>query len=422
MIRYSNLRRRITSRFLSKYFAFYVVLFGLLHEPSAARAIDGASCSIAKSAMKSASKIRGLRVLRSVPCRLQDKKQVERYLRDTINEKIPAKRIENEGEAYRLLGIIPQDFDYLNGIIKLYTGQLGGYYDPEKEYYAMAAWMPMMMQLPIAVHELTHALQDQHFKLDDFIDHERLDSDALMAHSAMVEGDATAVMIDYSRSLTGEQPIAKDESVSGIMMQNISGAMLSSALHQAPQALQAMLIFPYVSGLQFAHSLLKEGGYPSIDKAFKRPPISTEEILHPEKYGLQERDFIDVADHLPPARITLASSKPIYSDRYGEFFISTWLGSWVPALEASKAANGWGGDRVSLYELPSSAKKILVWDLRWDTKEDAIEFFTTLIAAYTKRFDKAPVQTTTSASFIAEHVGLVEITLSEKQVLLVIGS
>lgn len=399
-----------------------LLLCFLFAAASPAAAVDGATCTIAKTAMQTASRLRGLRVVRSVPCRLQDKAQVERYLRDTIKEKIPAERIADEGLVYKLLGIIPPEYDYLNGLIELYTSQLGGYYDPEKEYYAMAAWMPMVMQLPIAVHELTHALQDQHFSLDEMIDHQAQDSDALMARSALVEGDATAVMIDYSRSISGLPPLASEPSVSGLMMQNITGAMLSSALHQAPQALQALLIFPYISGLQFAHSLLLEDGYKRIDKAFGNPPKSTEEILHPEKYLAGTQDFIDLEDHPPPKKVSTASDKSVYSDRYGEFFIATMLGTWLPAKRASDAASGWGGDRISLYALPSSSKKLLVWDLRWDTEKDAKEFFEALRDAYELRFEKKPVTTSASASFIDVRFGPVEMTIEGKQVLLVIGS
>ena len=153
--------------------------------------------------MSTASRLRGLKVKREVPCRLQDKAQVERYLRSAIEEKVPKQKLELEGEMYRLIGAIPKDYDYLNGLVAVYTSQLGGYYEPGEEYYAMAAWMPGVLQMPIAVHELTHALQDQHYALEKFIDQKSESSDQLMAKSALVEGDATAVMIDYSRMIVG---------------------------------------------------------------------------------------------------------------------------------------------------------------------------------------------------------------------------
>ena len=408
--------------------SFSLVAQGLIYAASLlclfplAVAAQGVDCSIAKDAIEIASRLRGLKVARSVPCRLQGKAEVERYLRDTIKKKIPEERIAREGKVYQLLGLIPRDYQYLEGIVGLYTEQLGGYYDAEKEFYAMAQWMPAVMQMPIAVHELTHALQDQHFALEELVDYKKQTSDALMAHSALVEGDATAVMLDYARSLSGQGSISELENVSTFMAQNITGAMISASLNKAPPSLQASLIFPYVSGLNFAHVLLKEGGYAMINKGFKNPPMSTEQILHPEVYLKGEKGFVEVPDHAPPKGVSLESKAPIFSDRFGEFLISTWLSTWISPLEASKAASGWGGDRVSLYQLTNSAQGVLVWDLRWDSVAEAREFFDALTEAFAKRFEAEPVQTKQRATFIDKYVGAVSITLSDQKVLLIIGA
>ncbi len=388
---------------------------------SPANAIDGVNCKIADSAIRSASRIRALEKKRDVPCKLQNRKEVEQYLRSTIDEKIPAERIRKEGLVNRMLGIVPADYKYLEGLIELYSGQIGGYYDPAKEYYAMAAWMPAMMQMPVAVHELTHALQDQHFELDVLVDHKTQRSDALLARSALVEGDATAVMIDYSRTLAGQGPLAEEASVSFFMIQNITGAMLSPSMQKAPVALQASLIFPYVSGIRFAHYLLKEGGYSRIDKAFSELPRSTEEILHPEKYGSADADFLEVPSPAAPQGVPLGNKEPIFVDTLGEFLISTLLSTYVSPLEASEAASGWGGDTVVLYDVAESERELLLWDLRWDTPEDAKLFTETLKKAYAKRY-KLPVKDVEDSEFIEDkNFGQVRITHNEKNVLLQIG-
>ena len=180
------------------------------------------------------------------------------------------------------IGFIPLDFNYQQGLIDLYLSQLGGYYDPEKRHFVMAAWMPVMLQTTIAVHELTHALQDQYFNLATFTDQNKYTSDQLMARSALVEGDATLVMLDYQRRLMGQAGLESDKSVSGVMLQNIIGASMMAPMANVPSSLQNLLIFPYTSGLRFAHEFLKDGGYKRLDKIFRSPPRSTEEILHPE--------------------------------------------------------------------------------------------------------------------------------------------
>lgn len=387
----------------------------------ASHATEGTPCALVDDAMRVASRIRGLKELRTVPCRIQERAQVEKYLLDTIKEKVPQARLKYEGEAYRLLGIIPKDFDYLKGIVDLYTSQLGGYYDPEKEYYAMASWMPAQLQFSIAVHELVHALQDQHYELDAMMDHHQLDGDLLMARSALVEGDATAVMIDFTRELAGQGPIMQQESVASMMMQNIAGAMFSSSMQETPSALQTMLIFPYVSGLRFAHAILQSGGYGAIDKAFKKLPESTEHILHPEIYLRGERSFVDVPVPGVPSGIRVVSTKPLYQDRMGEFFISTFLGGHLAAQSASAAAAGWGGDRLALYELSGSSRYLLVWALHWDTQKDADEFFEALSEYYAKRLGSASAGNGEERRFLDPDFGPVELKKKEKNVRLTIG-
>lgn len=385
-----------------------------------------ADCSVATSAIDIASKLRNLSVLSTVKCLLQDRTEVEKYLRDTLSIKIPQQRIENEGRVFKSLGLIPLDYAYVDGLIQLYTSQLGGYYDPDKDYYAMASWMPDAMQMPIAVHELTHALQDQHYDLGKMIDPEHEVSDALMARSALIEGDATAVMTDYARKLGGQGSIANESSVSAFMMQNLAGAMLSSSLHEAPQALQAILIFPYVSGLNFAHHLLLKGGYKEIDKAFKKLPTTTEEILHPEIYFKGKKHYQDVPIPALPEEKGGKVGTLVFSDQIGEFVISTFLGSWVSPLEASKAASGWGGDRVALYEMPGTNlldkdRFILIWSLYWDTEHDAEEFMSVLGTAYAKRFGRSRRGSANQHSFHEVEVGNVEVERKNSEVTVFIG-
>ncbi|MCB0323597.1 MAG: hypothetical protein KDD69_08485 [Bdellovibrionales bacterium] len=399
---------------------FCALVFAAFLTPLA-QAAEGADCTIASTAMESASRLRGLSIMRSVPCKLQDRQEVEQYLRETISKKIPAERIKHEGTTYRMLGLLPYDYDYLNGLIRLYTEQLGGYYDPDREYYAMAAWMPAAMQMPIAVHELTHALQDQHFELEKLVDHEKQDSDSLMARSALIEGDATAVMLDYSRSLGGQPSIAEEQSVSLFMIQNITGAMLSASLNQAPPALQATLIFPYVSGLNFAHSLLRHGRYQEIDRAFARLPTSTEEILHPKKYLAGKVDYVAVPTPVPTSGTGYDDAKPVFEDRMGEFLLSVLIGTWLPPSVASDAAAGWGGDRLALYELPDGSKPLLLWHLRWDDSAEAKQFFKAFVEAYAKRYQQEVPAETSAVSFRDPHFGAVGITLEEERVQLSIG-
>lgn len=341
-------------------------------------------CSIADSAIASASAIRGLRQRRDVPCLLHNKEEVKEYLRTTIDTKIPAEKLRGEEEMLKALGFIPQNFDYKKGIVDLYLSQLGGYYDPDQKHYVMAAWLPSAFQAPIAVHELTHALQDQYYDLGKMVHDPNIANDTLLARSALAEGDATAVMMDYTRKLTGQASLREEKNVQSIMMQNVIGGALAVGT-DVPQTLQLMLLFPYTSGIRFAHQLLLKGGYPAIDAAFKDPPTTTEEILHPEKYIDRSKNEFRIYDS---ADVVWAGVSEQYHDVIGEFPTVLLLAELSgEKLRASDAAAGWGGDRASI--LSENGSRWVVWRSSWDTDKDCDEFLSLFTAGLKKRHGAA---------------------------------
>ncbi|WKZ57828.1 MAG: hypothetical protein QY326_03940 [Bdellovibrionota bacterium] len=341
-------------------------------------------CSIAAPAIAAASSIRGLKQKGSVPCLMHGKEEVKNYLLTTLETKIPKEKFKGEEELLKGLGFIPAEFDYKQGIVELYLSQLGGYYDPDKKHYVMAAWLPAAFQTPIAVHELTHALQDQYYDLGKMVHALDVPNDTLLARSALVEGDATAVMMDYSRRIAGQSSLREEKNVQGIMMQNvIGGAMVVGAA--VPEPLQLMLLFPYTSGIRFAHKLIQQGGYRAIDQAFKRPPQTTEEILHPEKYISQMKDEYRTVSS---AEVLFDGATESYHDVVGEFVTVLLLAHLTgDKLGAADAAAGWGGDRASI--VSREDRRWVVWRSVWDSEKDCKEFFEMFTQGLAKRYGDA---------------------------------
>jgi hypothetical protein len=344
-----------------------VILLSLFVALSTALAED-LRCKISEGALKDAAQIRGLNIKRATPCLVSDKEDVRKYLLATIDEKIPQARLLAEQAIYKSFGFLPYDFDYEKGLVQLYLDQLGGYYDPVKKHYVMAAWIPDFLQNSVAVHELTHALQDQHFNLETFLDHQKYSTDELLARSALVEGDATAVMMDYTFKQVNQPALAQKPDVSGIILQNSLGTFMMPGLSQVPLSLKLMLLFPYSSGLRFAHEGLKRNGYLAINQMFKSPPKSTEEILHPEKYFGNKVDFKELP--IP----SLKEGEILFKDTLGEFSISALLATHVADKDkVARAAAGWGGDRVVLIG-QGAIHKQAIWHIAWDSTADAAEF------------------------------------------------
>lgn len=364
------------------------------HPPLLLRAEEGVpaqrreqQCSIASSSIKAASEIRGLSIKHDVPCYVRDKDAVRAHILSLIEEKTPPQKMKLEGLAYKALGFIPESFDYERELIELYISQLGGYYDPASDYFVMAGWIPTAFQTTIAVHELTHALQDQYFDLERFVDPKIENSDLLLARSALVEGDATAVMLDYARRLSGQGSIASEKSVESVMIQNVIGGAMVAGSGKVPQSLQLILIFPYTSGLRFAHTLLRVGGYQALDRAFKYPPRSTEEVLHPEKYGKPTPDFLEFTDEQVQGDLV---GQIVHRDTLGEFAISTLLGMFLEDKQAAvRAASGWGGDKLIVLQRADkdgSNRYTVLWRSAWDTDTDAEEFFQSYSVALSRRY------------------------------------
>lgn len=336
------------------------------------------TCQIAAEALTRAEALRGLKVKKKVPCTLETKETVLTFLKDSVTKKIPKRKLDGEERIYKALEFLPADFNYVNELLKLYADQVGGYYDPETRRYVMAAWLPPSLQPTIAVHELTHALQDQYFNLKSFMDDESFTSDELLARSALVEGDATVVMNEYQ---LGAGVVAKMPSVDGLILQTVLGSYLTQGLSKAPEGIKNLMIFPYTSGLRFVHFFLHKGGYQSVNQLFKNPPKSTAEILHPELYPRKNHSIPDSV-----RAAALNGAKDVYEDTLGEFFTSTWLSAKIKDKTKSiQAAKGLINDRALVTESGE-----VIWITLWSEVKDAQEFWDVVKEASLSRCTAMP--------------------------------
>jgi hypothetical protein len=335
-------------------------------------AIEPDLCAVATQALKDAQTIRKLQPRRDVPCQVAEKTAIEGFLHETLKTKLPPNKILMEQTVYRALGFVPDTYNYEKGMIDLYANQIGGYYDPEKKHFIMARWIPAALQYPVAVHELTHALQDQTYDLEHFLDPKLPNGDQLLAYSALIEGDATAVMSDWQRLSSRQPPLEREQTVDSLIMQQVLGSALMMGGGNTPEALQALMIFPYTSGLRFVHTLLRQGGYAKVDAAFKRPPTSSREILHPEVYfGKGPATQIPKPEAL--VKPTTESAKLEYTDTLGEFGISALLCSQSrDKKRCADAAAGWIGDLVGVFK--DGDLTTISWLTAWENDKEAQEF------------------------------------------------
>lgn len=146
------------------------------------------------------------------------------------------------------------------------------------------------------------------------------------------------------------------------------------------------LFFSYTYGFDFVLRLKQEGGWDRINQAYKDFPISTEQIIHPEKY-LGARDLPTLID-LSQLPETFIGWQELERNTLGELNISILVDSYLPSGKARRASAGWDGDRFMLYEHNDSGILFLVWYSTWDTREEAREFFQTYAEVLHKRYNK----------------------------------
>ena len=152
-------------------------------------------------------------------------------------------------------------------------------------------------------HELVHALQDQYYNLQKNFDLVKDQADLSLARKALIEGDAMAVMLVYLLEPLGLT--MEDLPDMGTLLQG-SASLLRDQFQvytRAPLILRQQLLFPYVHGLAFVKAALAHGGWPGLQRVYQHPPVSTQQIMHPEKY-LAEPPVLpsEVPLHIPEGR------------------------------------------------------------------------------------------------------------------------
>jgi hypothetical protein len=329
--------------------------------------------------------LRDLQPLRPVERALMTQERLrERILQDFEEESSP-EEIRDYTLTLAAFDLVDPDIEMYDLLVRLYTEQIAGFYDPETEQIYVIADAGLMGQLErlTYAHEFTHALQDQHFDLEalglrDDAD-EVYDDEYLGAIQALIEGDASLTQRRFMD--THYSP----DDITTLVQESLE--VDTTVLSAVPDVLRESLFFPYNYGEVFVRALYDEGGQAAVDAAFANPPVSTEHILHPERY--QSGDMPQVVS-LPPLTDTLGADwRLVYEEVWGEFSTRYYLAQQIPQDEAETAAEGWGGDRYAVHYRESDGGFVLAWRIAWDTPADTEEFVDAYVTFAGERFGHA---------------------------------
>jgi len=326
-------------------------------------------------------KLRGLEFVTSVPIVVKNRDQTERIMAAEIARDHSDEELRIGGITGAMTGLYPHGIDLKGETLKLLRSQIAGFYEPHAKEMVLVEdavdlgfWnnaTAFVTRRDVAgeallAHELTHALQDQHFRIDASFERIKDNDDESLALKAVAEGDATIAGLGY----VSGQPVG---SVIDSVVSHMAGLPESSAAEYpgVPEGLIEPLLFQYSAGVRFAAEAWRRGGWAAVNAVYAKPPRSTQQIMQPALYFDRPS---------PPARISLGGYQEMFKDwkqvdddTYGELLLSIILkrnlGPQAPALATLPR---WAGDRIIVLEKGQSLT--LLWMVAFHDPESAGKF------------------------------------------------
>jgi hypothetical protein len=303
--------------------------------------------------------VRGLQFLRDVAVQPVSADEIAGKLEDAFDETYPKAFYDRRSVAWQTVGVMPRDTDIREALLAFQTGQVVGFYNPvDGELVFRADGGLDLVERVTLAHELTHAIDDQHFDLS------RIDrvaancrDDAFQAALGAVEGSAQF----FSIKVLFEFP-PEDGDFSGL---GDGGGMPDGV----PPFMVDLQLWPYSAGQSFVTALDGRGGTAEIDAALRRFPTTTEQILHPERFPGDTPARVDVPD-------LSRELGPGWGDldvmQIGEAWLAAMLGLRLDSATADAAAAGWDGGLYRAFTDGDDAAVVLA--TAWDSNADADAF------------------------------------------------
>jgi hypothetical protein len=338
------------------------------------------------------SQIRGLSLQTPVPRILISPEELQDIVMNEFFADYSDEDARQDVLVLSLLGLLPADFDLKNFYNDLYSEQISGFYDSETgEIYLLKGTNFGGSEKLTYAHEFTHVLQDQTYKFDAGLNYNdeacEKDSEFCAAIQSLIEGDASLTEVLWFQTYANRADYLD-------IMQTYED-FSSPVLDAAPPYMALDLYFPYEKGFTFVEFLYNEGGFDAVNAAFENPPLSTEHILHPERYPWDE----PVTVIMPNLEETLGPSWVLFDQNVmGEWYTYLILSQAyeeafrISEGQAKAAAEGWGGDTYTIYLNENSDEVIFILNMIWDSTIDADEFIAALTHYADQRWDAADQQ------------------------------
>ena len=324
--------------------------------------------------------VRDLKFSHEVGVLFANAESIKSRIDTDLQQDLRGRKLEDISLAYAKLGLLPWGVDLRSSLLNFYSSQTWGFYDSRaKKVVLPEKGRKDREDEKILVHELTHGLQDQHFSLGHEL-RRAVNADAALALRSVAEGDA--VLTEYAYSFG-----RLDEWLPAYVHQVLSNGAEEAVFPGIPAVIGDKVQFQYGAGTRFVLRFVGKNGWAPVNLLYKYPPLSTEQVLHPEKY-LESPD--------PPTRINLGDLSTLFSsewreienDTLGELMIQCLFKEFLGAKAAAAVADGWDGDRFVAYQ--RGEEVAFLWVTVWDSSSDAQEFFDSYHEVLSVKYDVRP--------------------------------
>jgi hypothetical protein len=278
--------------------------------------------------------------------------------------------------TYSVFGLMKGDEDLYQMYLNMYSEGVAGYYDPETGVIRVVSdsgFGPMEMRT--YAHEYTHALQFQRYDIKGLGNTDEIlkqDPERYLGLQALIEGEAS-----MAEDMWSEKNFSRldqwDE-----YKQEFMTIFSAGDIFQTPRFLWSFMFFPYEQGKAFAWDAFHHGGWEGLDAVFRHPPVSSEMILHPDRYRNSDQP-IKLPNPMLSNEFPASQWTELENGSWGEYGMRILMETNLEADTIDSAATGWGGDAYDVWQNPQTGHLIGIWHTAWDTSQDANEFWDALL-------------------------------------------
>lgn len=319
------------------------------------------------------ARITGLEQKRPVPVETLTRAQWKQYVEREIEQQVKPEELRADELTLKLFGLVPRDFDLKQATIELLAEQAAAVYDHRRRRMLLLEdGAGGGLEDAVLVHELAHALADQHYGMEKFLDKGAKTGEQQAARLAVVEGQAMWVMLEWQLGRMGMGSLTGSRAALEKMLPAL-GTMAAASypvFGRSPLYLQETLLFPYTAGVLFQQAAVEKLGRQAFRRVLERPPATTHEIFHPEAW-LEKRRYEAPAAPLPERE---SEYRRLSSGILGEFDVRVLMKQYCGQEDAERFGPMWRGGSYELLEHKATGKPALRWAVGFSEEAAAQDF------------------------------------------------